>query len=45
MRLANLTTWWSARKASRPRPSDEPVDGDLMELLDEASALFPAPRR
>jgi hypothetical protein len=45
MRLANLTAWWSARKASRPRPADEPADGDLMELLDEASAVFPSSSR
>ena len=45
MRLADLTTWWSARKASLPRPSNEPADADLLELLDEASSLFPSSRR
>jgi hypothetical protein len=45
MRLANLTTWWSARKASRASSSTEPADAELLELLDEASAVFTSTKR
>ena len=43
MRLANLTTWWSARRAART--SAEPVDAELLELLDEASSVGTPSRR
>ena len=40
MRLADLSAWWSARRASKARPSEEHLDNDLLELLDEASSVF-----
>jgi hypothetical protein len=45
MRLADLTACWSARRASQSRSSAEPVDAELLELLDEASSVFSPTRR
>ena len=42
MRLTDLTSWLRARKASAPRSSRQPAETELMELLDEASAVFPS---